>query len=412
MIFLEKLQKILFTLSLIGVLFPIKISAIFIALLLLTSIFITIKNRFKNEKTALNSSIVFAGFFLLFVIGLLYTEESTYGLKWVERNSVWILIPTLLAFSLKTSYKELFRILLNFSIVVHGVGLFLVVVAISNFIETNNVQVFFYNELTSSIDYHPVYLSFFLLFSLIIVIEGLRKKYLRLHLVLIISLVIFDSILLVLLSSKTMLVSLFLLFFVFILINYKKERKAVVISLFLFLSLAFLITQFSVTKNRINDSLLSSWDLLDKETFKYNDPFTGATLRLITWKFVIKKFIEKENILIGIGTGDAKRFINQVYIERNMDAGGYLNFNMHNQYLEYFIKFGLVGVLYFFGILFLFFRIAYRNKDLLFGLFLIIFSIFSLTESTLEVQKGIIFFILVNTLFFFHYSSHKKKVDE
>jgi len=343
---------------------------------------------------------------------LLNTENFKYGIKVLERNITWFLIPIFIAASLKMSYKELFRLFLNFSWVVHAVGLFLVLVAISNYIETKNILVFFYNELTSSIDYHPVYLSFFVLFSLLIVIEGVRKKYFKLHIALFVSLVIFDIILLLLLSSKTMLAALFLVVIIFMIINYKKDRKAVVFSFFLLLSLTFLITQFSETKNRINDSLLSSWELLDKETFKYNDSFTGVTLRLITWKFVIKKFIEEENILIGLGTGDAEGFINQVYLERNMDAGGYLNFNMHNQYLEYFLKFGLVGVIYFFGILFLSFRAAFRNKDFLYGTFLFIFSIFSLTESTLEVQKGILFFLLINSIFFFYYSSNQKRLHE
>ncbi|MFY0632003.1 MAG: O-antigen ligase family protein [Flavobacteriaceae bacterium] len=412
MIILEKLQKILLTLSLVSVMLSIQNSSITIGLFLIVSLVIALKKRFKSTKTSIQFSFFFAGFFVLFAIGLLYTEEIAYGQKWLERNAVWALIPLLIPLSLKISYKELFRVLMGFSIVINAIGLFLLGTAILNYLETHNILVFFYDKFTSSIEFHPVYLSFYVLFSLLVLVEGLRKKYIKLHPLIILSLVLFNVVLIVLLSSKTMLASLFLVLIIFMIMNYKKQRKIVISAFLVILVSIVLITQFKETKNRINDSRLSSWELLDKETFNYNDPFTGITLRLITWKFVMKKFISEENIFVGLGTGDAENFINQVYKERNMDAGGYLNYNMHNQYLEYFLKFGLVGLIYFLGILFLSFRMAIKNKDFLYGTFLLIFSIFSLTESTLEVQKGILFFMLVNTVFFFYYLSHKKRLNE
>ncbi|MBL4605957.1 MAG: hypothetical protein JKY02_09945 [Flavobacteriaceae bacterium] len=309
---LEKLQKLVLTLSLIGVVLPIQMGSLAIGLFLIISFVIALKNRFRSDRMATQFGFFFAGFFLLFVIGLFYTEETTYGLKWLERNAVWFLIPVLIPLSLKISYKELFRSLLVFSMVIHAIGLLLIGIAVWNYIDTNDIQAFYYDQLTGSIEFHPVYLSLYVLFSLLIVVEGLRKKYIKLHPLLIVSLVLFDIVLIVLLSSKIMLVALLLLLIIFMITYYKRQRKIMVLTIFLITVSVVLITQFTETKNRINDSRLSSWELLDKETFNYNDPFTGITLRLITWKFVMKKFINEENILIGLGTGDAEVFINQV----------------------------------------------------------------------------------------------------
>lgn len=409
---LEKLHKLLLVLSLVGVVLPIKASGIFIGFFLIVSLIIALKNKFKGNRLAIRFGFFFAGFFVLFALGLFYTEETQYGYKWLERNIAWFLIPLLIPLSLKISRRELFRLLLVFSIAIQAIGIMLIGIAIWNYTETNDTLVFYYDQLTSVIAFHPVYFSLYVLFSLLIVVEGLRKKYVKLRPLFIVSLVLFDIVLIVLLSSKTMLAALFLMLIIFMIIHYKKQRKILLGVVLLMVSSIVLITQFSETKNRVNDSVFSSWELLDKETFNYNDPFTGITLRLITWKFVMKKFMNEENIMIGLGTGDAENFINQVYTERNMDDAGYLNFNMHNQYLEYFLKFGLLGVAYFFIILFLSFRMAIRNKDFLYGAFLLIFSIFSLTESTLEVQKGILFFVLVNTLFIFSYLSSPKQSNE
>jgi hypothetical protein len=53
------------------------------------------------------------------------------------------------------------------------------------------------------------------------------------------------------------------------------------------------------------------------------------------------------------------------------------------------------------------------NRDLLFMLFLASFMTFSLTESTLEVQKGIVFFTFFNSFFFFSKNTvnEKKFID-
>jgi len=95
-----------------------------------------------------------------------------------------------------------------------------------------------------------------------------------------------------------------------------------------------------------------------------------------------------------------------------MDDAGYLNFNLHNQYLEYFLKFGLIGLLYFLTILFLSFRKAIKEKNKLYFSFLLIFCLFSLTESNLEVQRGIVFFVLINAIFYFFPQPTEQKENE
>jgi O-antigen ligase len=166
----------------------------------------------------------------------------------------------------------------------------------------------------------------------------------------------------------------------------------------------FLLT-FSKTKERIQESIFSKWELLSKDKFLYNDPFTGVTLRLITWKFVLLEMKEK-NCLIGTGSGDSQELIDNVYKKHKMDDAGYLGLNMHNQFLEFFVSFGLIGLLYFILILFVCFQKAIKQNDYLYIIFLFSFSFMSLTESNLQVHRGVVFFVLLNSLMYF--SNYKK----
>lgn len=403
MISLEKLQQYSLSLALIGLLLPMGLSNFLVGAFLAISLFSAVTK--KDRKIITKENLFFAGFFLLFPLALLYSSDVDYGLKLVERNVVWFLLPLVIPFSLQMPKKHLYKAFLSFAIAVHVAALLLLIVALWNFMKTSDPLVFYYDKLIAVLKFHPVYFSVYLLFSVLILFEGTLKKYIKIPLYLRIFIVVFDVILLVLLSSKIVLASFLLVVGVLIFRNYR-SRKSIVTALVSVLVILAITMQFSETRNRINDSLFSSWELLDKETFNYNDPFTGVTLRLITWKFVMQKFVENENLLLGLGTGDAKEFINDVYRERKMDDAGYLNFNMHNQYLEYILKFGILGLLYFFSILFLSFKKAIKSKNGLYFSFLLIFCIFSITESNLEVQRGIVFFVLINSVFYF--SSDKK----
>jgi len=48
--------------------------------------------------------------------------------------------------------------------------------------------------------------------------------------------------------------------------------------------------------------------------------------------------------------------------------------------------------------------IAFRNQNILHLMFIALFALLCVTESALEVQKGIAFFSLFNSLFLFQYS--------
>src|SRR5690606_1021079 len=75
------------------------------------------------------------------------------------------------------------------------------------------------------------------------------------------------------------------------------------------------------------------------------------------------------------------------------------NYNVHNQYLSILIKHGIVGLIFFLGIFYYFFKVSIQSKYFMYFIFLFGICFFFLTENVLDANKGIFFFAVFNTLF-------------
>ncbi|MGV3540090.1 MAG: O-antigen ligase family protein, partial [Rufibacter sp.] len=222
---------------------------------------------------------------------------------------------------------------------------------------------------------------------------------------------------LVLLSSKTI-VSVFLVIsIIFITRHFYKKKKSYIgvilsasVAILLFIAIAFTPN----IKQRIDEISESNFAVLHQERFTYDTQFSGLTIRLLFWKYAVE-IIDQENAwLLGVGTGDSQDELIQMYKKHNLYLGnsiikdtGYLHYDTHNQFVETFLKIGLLGVLYLLFYLIKDILLAINKKDILFLSFLVIFIFFSLTESTLQSNKGIVFFAFFNSLFLSSYLNKK-----
>jgi hypothetical protein len=137
---------------------------------------------------------------------------------------------------------------------------------------------------------------------------------------------------------------------------------------------------------------------LKNELLYTNDPNgQSVSQRFIYWKTGLK--IIQKNWLIGVGSGDIHLAFQMQY---NRDKSPLTKENRnrtHNQYLSYFITFGVFGLFIFIGILYQFWKFAKSQKDVLALLFLTIACLSFLVEDTLETQMGVTFFAFFFGLF-------------
>lgn len=109
--------------------------------------------------------------------------------------------------------------------------------------------------------------------------------------------------------------------------------------------------------------------------------------------------IIKENIWFGVGTGNWKSAYREFYIETNSQMAPARYGNVHNQYLNYMVKFGIIGLLLIlFAIIYPVIKTkAYRNQ--LFVLFLVIMFIGNLGDANFETHTGSNLFLFFYCLF-------------
>lgn len=109
--------------------------------------------------------------------------------------------------------------------------------------------------------------------------------------------------------------------------------------------------------------------------------------------------IIKENFWFGVGTGNWKDEFRNTFIKNNSKLSEDLYASSHNQYLNYWVKFGITGFL-----LIMFFIIypiikTRRYRDSLFLIFLVFLFIANLSDSNFESHMGSSFFLFFYCLF-------------
>jgi len=137
--------------------------------------------------------------------------------------------------------------------------------------------------------------------------------------------------------------------------------------------------------------------------FSPDDYFNEVQLRVTLWKFSLEILAETHSWLTGVSAGDAHFQINRQITSHGMYTGvpgtsdtGYLNYNLHNQFLETLLRSGAIGLMLLLAFLYAVFRRAVAAKDGMLLATLGVFCCVFLTESVLERQIGIVpfFFFL------------------
>ena len=129
-------------------------------------------------------------------------------------------------------------------------------------------------------------------------------------------------------------------------------------------------------------------------------------VREVNWKSVVK--VISSNVIWGVGADGGIELLQK---ERPIMSESYINkHNAHNDYLEIVLRYGIVGICIYLIILGSLIKTAFTSNNYYFRWFLIVFMISSLTESYLQRQVGLVFFVFFSLLFYTQ--STYIKIDE
>jgi hypothetical protein len=129
-----------------------------------------------------------------------------------------------------------------------------------------------------------------------------------------------------------------------------------------------------------------------KFQLRHNENPNGHSLlqRLSFWKAGIE--IIKTNWLLGVGTGDVQTEFNREYQRSHSQLLPENRLRAHNSYLTSWISFGILGIVSFLLMIFVYLKWQLNQGNLIGIMFILVAMSTFLIEDTLETQMGVSFF--------------------
>lgn len=128
-----------------------------------------------------------------------------------------------------------------------------------------------------------------------------------------------------------------------------------------------------------------------------NPSGNSVTQRIEFWRAAWH--IIRQKPLAGVGTGDVKEAMSEAYVEIDSRLYDAFRLRAHNQYLTFWVAFGVFGVLLLIASLLLPLGVPVPERGFLFTTFCLIVALSYLTEDTLETQAGVTFIAFFAALF-------------
>ena len=389
---LQKYRWLLFFAVLSSLVISMKLNSVCIILLGIQWLLLVHSSE-KKESLRQNWKLlsIFAAYFLLFTVSILYSENASGAWKDVESKLSLLLIPLSILGQKKLEVKEQAILLKLYVWFLVGVGLFLV--GKSLFLEGNLLT---NQEFSALIGVHASYLSLYMAVALFIAIQSIiQKSHVKLYTII----ALFFALLLVLLAARMVLIATFLSLFTWVaVVHFTWKRLLTMIAILIIVVVA--ISSVDSVKNRFQEGLVGEkvefGTVTDSTEIK---TYGGKAIRFAIWQCA-QEVIE-ENWLIGVGAGDVHKSLQDSYKRNEFQlAWQFNNYNSHNLFIETIIAVGVLGIGVLISLFYLLFFYAIKSRNMLFFCFTTLFFMFSLIESAFNVQKGIVFLVAFSCLLF------------
>lgn len=327
--------------------------------------------------------IIFA---LLHLMGYFWSENKQEAITSIGVKLGLFLFPLVFA-SMRFNDNQSKRIMQAFLVGLSAVGIFLAVRALYYDL-SQGVNKWTYQEFARDM-MHPSYLSLYYVAGIMICFHGiLLRNVPMIKKALASAFVLFFTIIILLLASKTGIISLLTVFVFYIGYAVVRFKRYVVAGVaFLALIAAFIISLqlFPVLKSRLQvmkDVLVSPAPIDPKDA-------ESNRVRILIWQ--IDREIIAEHPWTGVGTGGVQDALMVKYAERGMTGAYEKKLNAHSQYFQTGIALGLPGLVILAGMFLAGFITSVRNR-FGFGALLTVLLVFNfIPESMLQLQAGTLF---------------------
>lgn len=337
--------------------------------------------------------------FIIALFGLINTSNFNQAFEDIGRLLPFIIFPFYLLLKSKEQWIEQKLIMFIFFIIGLIIHFLIDIISSCNlFLVTKNINSFFYTNFDKDTNILSVIVACSSLILAEFCIQEKNKHRFIFYFISMLLLIIF----LMFLQSKVAQISLFLGLFLLIIFNRSNKKIAYVLFPISLMIIIFFIPGFnSRFQTALNNSQVIKLNKIQKKVPKdlsVEDYDFSENMRKIAIEGSIS--VIKNNILIGVGTGDWRDELTEWYKLNNHIKSYKDRTAPHNQYIRIALKHGIVGLLYM-GV-FIFYGIKQARKTKNPGMFSILFILIiaSLGYDILDVGTGAPSIAFLLSLFF------------
>jgi len=344
--------------------------------------------------------LLFCGFYVLHLIGLLYTSNMKEGSFDIEVKMSLFIFPIVFACQGVMDFTKQKRFILLFIAGLICNGLICIGVALWRLLVKHEL-IFQYKEF--SLFLHPSYYSMYIDVALVMISYFLIDREAELkkrEKVFLFTSIFFLEFMLVLLQSKTGLIvsSLVLIVLIARYIWFKRAWFSPIAIVIGMAAVYFLAYHYVITAGR--SRIISSEEILGQKNL--SSASTESTqVRYYVWKSTLK--VIEENPIIGVGTGDVIDVLMQQYAIDGAEGAIKDKLNAHDEYFQCTVALGAIGLLALLATLLLPLYKSIKEHRFVYMMFLLILMVNFLTESMFQTQGGTMFYGIFNSLLMFNF---------
>ena len=303
----------------------IALSSILVILLVFWWLFFTnsIQEKINELKKSSKEVILLNIPFALTLLGLIYTDDLSGALSKTQLLLPFLVFP-LIFFSFRLSKSTIRFVFYCFSL---GTLLSaLIGVLRASYFRWNNLgDYFYYHNFSVLVDKHTTYFSLFVVLSFLFIFREVLKSRIKYFYG---SLILIFFILVLYITSVRISIIALMLGMIFIVFKEVQSKFKWLILLFPFILLSFYFSP----------NFQKRFDLSDTEKGELHD----FQFRKEHWQSVMET-IHNNSILFGNGSGSSRDFLYETYRKYHLTSAYELEYNAHNQFLEFILDFGLIG---------------------------------------------------------------------
>ena len=284
------------------------------SIMLLVACRLFFENPRMSVSTAFRSRIFLA--YLLFAVvetaGLFHTHHPRLQLDIIAKDATLVAIGYVLCagrFADREGYR---RLLGGYYLILAGALLYCLLVASRNYLAAGDSSVFFYHALTRPISQNAVIFSVYVVFGLLFLLSpdgqpvtGFSRP---VRIAIRILLALFFIAMIVLLTSKLILVIALLIVLNAVFRKYSFRRNRSILLVFgsvLVAGICLLGLTDNTVSRRYKELAAGDLQLVRRETFDPGIYFNALQLRLLEWRFGFEILREQQAWLFGVSPGDS-----------------------------------------------------------------------------------------------------------